>query len=777
MKKDKKYLVWFNEIDKDDVGLVGGKGANLGEMVKSGFPVPKGFCTTSDAYWYFIESNNLKKQIENILKPVNANDPRQLNEASQRIRRIIRHGKVPKDLAKEIIVFYEKLGGRLKKHCLTAVRSSATAEDLPDASFAGQQETFLNVKGEANLVNKIRECWSSLFTPRAIFYRQEKKFDHYKIAISVVAQRMVQSDTSGVMFTVDPVINDKRIIIIEAIYGLGDLIVQGTVTPDHFKVDKKTFKILVKQINRQEIQLIKSGTSNKKIKVKLRLRNKQKISDKKIIELAKFGKKIHQHYFFPQDIEWAIEKGIIYILQTRPVTTLKTEKRKQKTEIMKINLPLIIKGDPASPGIASGYSRIVKSAKGINKVKNGEILITEMTAPDFVPAMKRAAGIITDKGGQTSHAAIVSRELGVPCIVGTEKGTKIIKKRQVITLNGKTGEVFKGSFLKDQKTSEFEYGDFTTTADTSKKFAVSSLYSSSYELKTATKLYVNLAEPDLAEQIAKKNVDGVGLLRAEFMISDNIKYHPKKLIEDKKQKIFVEKLSEGLEKFCRSFEPKPVVYRTTDFKTNEYRNLIGGKYFEPEEQNPMLGFRGAFRYISNEEVFELELKAIKKVRNKLGLKNLWLMVPFVRTVEELQKVKKIVSSNDLRRSSTFKLWMMVEIPSNVFLLEDFIKVGIDGVSIGSNDLTMLILGVDRDNEVLAPVFDERDKAVLWALERVIKTCLKNKIDCSICGQAPSIYPDLTAKLVNWGITSVSVSPDMIEQTRQIIYEAEKRRVR
>ena len=768
--KDKKYLVWFDEIDKDDVGLVGGKGANLGEMIKAGFPIPEAFCTTSDAYWYFIESNNLKQQIKNIIKPVNINDPRQLNQASQRIRRIIRHGKVPRDLAKEIIIFYEKLGGRLKKHCLAAIRSSATAEDLPDASFAGQQETFLNIKGEANVVNKIRECWSSLFTPRAIFYRQEKKFNHFKVAISVVVQRMIQADTSGVMFTVDPVTNEKRKIIIEAIYGLGELIVQGAVTPDHFKVDKRTFKILVKQINRQEVQLTKSGTLNKQTKVKSRLQNRQKLTDKKIVELAKLGKKIHQHYFYPQDIEWAIEKGIIYILQTRPVTTLEPRtKNMELRELEKISLPLIIKGDPASPGIASGYSRIIKSAKEINKVKNGEILITKMTTPDFVPAMKKVVGIITDEGGQTSHAAIVSRELGIPCIVGTEKGTREIKSVLVVTMNGSTGEVFKGGLkdnfqLKSQK------------APLNNKLKTFFMNKPVYQLKTATKLYVNLAEPDLAEKIAKENVDGVGLLRAEFMISRNIKYHPKKLIKDKKQNLFVEKLTEGLEKFCRSFEPRPVIYRTTDFKTNEYRNLVGGKYYEPEEKNPMIGFRGAFRYITNEAVFELELKAIKKVRNKLGLKNLWLMVPFIRTVKELQQVKRIISANGLIRSPSFQLWMMVEIPSNVFLLEDFIKVGIDGVSIGSNDLTMLILGVDRDNEALASVFDERDKAVLWALEKVIKTCLKNKISCSICGQAPSLYPDLSAKLINWGITSISVSPGMIEQTRQIIYKAEKRRV-
>ncbi len=767
-KKQEKLIVWFKEVDKDDIGLVGGKGANLGEMVKEGFPVPPGFIATSEAYYQFIEENKFQLQIKRLLEPVNVQDPTQLNEASQKIKQIINRGKVPQDLAKQIIGAYEKLGP-LANHCLTAVRSSATAEDLPDASFAGQQETFLNVKGEANLVNKIRQSWASLFTPRAIFYRQEKKFDHFKVGIAVVVQKMIQSKTSGVMFTLNPVNNDKSRIIIEAIYGLGELIVQGSVTPDHYELDKRNFKILDKQINDQSVQLIKVGMANKKKKVKSSLAQKQKISDAKIIELAKLGKKLHQHYFFPQDIEWGLEGSKVYILQTRPVTTISKKGKKKK---VKITLPLILKGDPASPGIVSGYIKVIKSSKEINKVKPGEILVTEMTTPDFVPAMKRAAGIITDEGGQTSHAAIVSRELGIPCIVGSEKATQVLKNDMVVTLNGATGEIYRGAPSSKGRAKKYADQQVAQILNQPKSSIITPV---NYKIRTATKLYVNLAEPELAEVVAKRNVDGVGLLRAEFMISESIKYHPKKLIADKKEKIFVDKLAQGLEKFCAAFNPRPVVYRATDFKTNEYASLIGGKSFEPDEPNPMMGFRGAFRYLVDQRVFGLELKAIKKVREKY--ENLLLMIPFVRTVAELEKIKQIVNQAGFYRQGSFDLWMMVEIPSNVVLLEDFIKVGIDGVSIGTNDLTMLVLGVDRDNEELVDTFDERNEAVLWFLEKTIKTCNKFSISSSICGQAPSVYPDLTQKLVSWGITSVSVTPDMIETTRQIIYDAEHRRVR
>jgi len=764
MIKEKK-LVWFDEVDKDNVALVGGKGANLGEMAQAGFPVPPGFIVTANAYYYFLEKNQLRSQIKDVLKIIDVQDPDQLLKAHKLIKEIILKAKFPLDLAKEIFRFYQKLSGPLKQ-ALVAVRSSATAEDLPDASFAGQQETFLNIKGEANLIIKIRQCWVSLFTPRAIFYRQEKKFDHFKVGIAVPVQKMVQSHTSGVMFSLDPITNNKKVIVIEAVYGLGEMIVQGTVTPDHYEVSKQNFKIIRKQINRQEIQLIKVGALTKQTKVKPRLQQKQKISDDNIIKLAKLAKKLHQHYFFPQDIEWAIEKNKIYILQTRPITTL--NKKSQKKPKQKIDLPLILQGSPASPGIASGYAKIIKSAKQINQVEKGDVLVTEMTTPDYVTAMKKVAAIITDKGGQTSHAAIVSRELGVPCVVGTNKATSVIKNGMMVTVNGKTGQVFQGKLHLDK---------VKITGLPTKGEVQSSFGSLAHKIKTATKVYVNLGEPELALPVSQRNVDGVGLLRAEFMISQTIGIHPKQLIKEKRQNFFIEKLALGIKEFCQAFAPRPVVYRATDFKTNEYKNLKGGQKYEPEEANPLLGYRGAFRYLNDEEVFELELEAIKKVRNKFGFKNIYLMVPFVRTVAGFQQVKKIISASGLIRSPSFKLWIMVEVPSTVILLEDFIKLGIDGVSIGTNDLTMLLLGIDRDNEKVSPIFNEQNKAVLWALERIIKTCQKNKITSSICGQAPSVYPQLTQKLVNWGITSVSVSPDAIEKTRKIIYQAEKNRVR
>ena len=461
-----------------------------------------------------------------------------------------------------------------------------------------------------------------------------------------------------------------------------------------------------------------------------------------------------------------MEKGQLYIVQSRPVTTLYDPSTKEEKKVVQDGLKLLLKGDPASPGIATGYTRVLKTAKEIYKLKEGEMLVTDMTTPDFVPAMKKASAIITNKGGQTSHAAIVSRELGIPCIVGTKLATKTLKNGTVVTVNGKTGEVFKGGLLPKSKKIDAPKKSIKQSTLTNKQQFKPDL------LPTATKIYVNLGEPDLASTLALRNVDGVGLLRAEFMIAQ-MGIHPKKLIHDKKSDKFVNSLVEGLEKFAKSFYPRPVIYRTTDFKTNEYANLIGGSAYEPLEPNPMIGYRGAYRYIKDQAVFNLELKAITIVRNKLGLKNLHMMVPFIRTVKQLIDVKKIISAHGLVRSSSFKLWMMVEIPSNVILLEDFIKVGIDGVSIGTNDLTMLLLGTDRDNSEVSEIFDERNPAVLWALERIIKTCSKHKITSSICGQAPSRYPDLSLKLVKWGITSVSVSPDMIDQTRQVVYQAEK----
>ncbi|MEK7155045.1 MAG: phosphoenolpyruvate synthase [Patescibacteria group bacterium] len=749
-----QYIKWFKEISKEDIGIAGGKGANLGELTQAGIPVPPGFVVLASAYFDFLESNKLRPKIHQILSTTDIEDPAQLNPASQKIQKLMEKSSVPAEIAKQIFQSYHKLGSRQA----VAVRSSATAEDLPEASFAGQQESYLNVLGDANVVAKVKACWISLFGARSIFYRHQQKFDHFKVGIAVPIQAMIQSEVSGVMFTVDPISHDKDTIVIEAIWGLGDYIVQGVVTPDHFEVSKSSGEIINRQIATQEIMEIRSAQGVKQVKVPQRLQKVQKISDSYVLQLGKIGRAIHDHYFFPQDIEWALYNKKLYITQSRPITTLKSDKPSNYEPIT--NHPVLLKGAPASPGLVSGPVKIANSVKFLDKVKAGDILVSDMTTPDFVPAMKRAAGIITDRGGLTSHAAIVSRELGVPCIVGTTTATKILKDGQMVTINGASGDVYDGAL--DLKSIKLPSPGTEHLAHST--------------AKTATKIYVNLAEPELAKKTASRNVDGVGLLRAEFMIA-GIGTHPKKIIADGKQKEFVTKLAEKLTEFCQAFAPRPVVYRATDFKTNEYRSLKGGDLYEPQESNPMLGFRGAFRYVADPAVFDLELEAIKAVRNKHKLTNLHLMIPFVRTPQEMLQVKKQVAAAGLSRGSSFKLWMMVEIPSNVILLDDFIDTGIDGVSIGSNDLTMMLMGTDRDNAEVASVFDERNPAVLWALEKIIKTCLKRGITCSICGQAPSQYPDLVEKLIAWGITSVSVNPDAIERTRELVYNSEERIVK
>lgn len=776
-----KYILWFDEIGKEDIEKAGGKGANLGEMLRAQIPVPYGFVVTAQAYFDFIRETKIDRQIKHYLSQLDHHDNKNLQQTASLIQKVINKPAIPKTIAKEIMLSYLDLPLKAKsrinameklsysaglKNPYVAVRSSATAEDLPGASFAGQQATFLNVTGEVNVVEKVQEAWASLFTPRAIFYREEQKFDHLTVGIAVPVQMMINSDTSGVMFTIDPVSNEKSRMVIEAIYGLGELIVQGSVTPDHYEVEKKTLKILAKKVAIQDKSLVRLNGRNKEIRLSKKDGGGQKITDGQIKKIAEYGKKLEKHYYFPQDVEWAIENGKIFIVQTRPVTTTKTKMEVQLSSSgaqtvpgidLKIN-PVLLHGDPASPGIAWGPVKIIYHASEIDKVSSGDILVTQQTNPDFVPAMKKAVAIVTERGGRTSHAAIVSRELGIPAVVGAVGATKKLKNGLVVSVNGSTGNIHQGSLV--------QFAVLKLKAE--KQFS-----NSTRQLKTATKVYVNLATPSRAKEVAKLNVDGVGLLRAEFMIAD-IGTHPKKLIKEKKEHVFIDKLAHDLVQFCESFNPRPIVYRATDFKTNEYRNLIGGKEFEPEEPNPMLGYRGAYRYMSDPQVFQLELETIKKVRNHYGYKNLWLMLPFVRTVHELIEVKKIISASGLLRSPNFKLWMMVEIPSNVIILDQFCEVGIDGVSIGSNDLTMLILGTDRDNTEVSPEFDERNDAVMWAIERVIKTCHKYKITTSICGQAPSDYPEMVEKLVDWGITSVSVNPDAVDHVRENIYNIEQK---
>lgn len=745
----KKFVVWFRNVDKDDGSIVGGKGANLGEMTQAGFPVPPGFIVTVHAYNEFLDRANLRDKINRELEGIDVNNSRQLESVAKSVQKLITRAPFPRDIALEIIQAYFTLGTKSLKHPVVAVRSSATAEDLPGASFAGQQETFLNVVGEANLIEKIRETWASLFTARAIFYRATNHFDHFKVGIAIPVQKMVESEKSGIMFSIDPVTNDKSKVTVEAVFGLGEMIVQGAVTPDHYEIDKKTMSITQKSVHIQEKKMVRKGSGNEIIRLDKKDGGRQKLTDDEIIALATISKKLEHHYYFPQDSEWAIENGTVYVVQTRPVTTVGA---KTITQTPMAHHDIIVKGDPASPGMRSGPVKILSSAKEIGKIQAGDVLVAEQTNPDYVPAMRKAAAIVTERGGRTSHAAIVSRELGIPAVVGAKDAKQLLRDGLVITVNGSTGEVYKGAVAGSG-----------ASRTTSKK----------EQVKTATKVYVNLAEPDRANDVSKLNADGVGLLRAEFMIAD-IGTHPKKLITEHKEKIFINSLASGLETFCKAFSPRPVVYRTTDFKTNEYRHLKGGEAFEPEEPNPMLGFRGAARYTSDSRVFDLELEAIKTVRNKMGFKNLWVMIPFVRTPKEMEDVKKLIAAAGLTRSSNFKLWMMCEIPTNVIRIDDFLDVGIDGVSIGSNDLTMLMLGTDRDNSEVAHDFSELDPTPLWAFERVIKACTKRNITVSMCGQAPSDYPELVEKLVSWGITSVSVSPDALDHVRDTIVQSERK---
>ena len=746
MNKSARSILWFKEINKNDLQLVGGKGASLGEMYNNDIPVPNGFVVTSTAYFDFINKTSLAHKIRTELTGLNVNNSKELFEVSKRIQTAFLQSDFPNYLKNEIKEYYHTLSGEYDKK--VAVRSSATAEDLPEASFAGQQETFLNIVGYKNVAHNILKCWASLFEPRAIFYRTEKGFSHLKVGIAVPVQLMVESEVSGIMFTINPITNNSNEISIEAAYGLGQPIVSGEITPDEYIFSKKDSKITSKHIVPQKTMLTEKGN----VEVSNVFSKSQKLDDQYILKLAELGKKIEDHYGSPQDIEWSFEKKHLYIVQSRPVTTVKNMAAFQKLGEVKISSRVLLQGTAASPGVAFGKVRILKSAKEITKIEEGDVLVTQMTNPDFVPAMKKAAAIVTEKGGRTSHAAIVSRELGVPAIVGCEMVLEILKDGEEITVDGTHGFVYEGNVVPNVKVEQ------------SKPLK--------HNLKTATKVYVNLGEPDLAHDMSEKEVDGVGLLRAEFMIAEMGK-HPKKFIEDGQEKEFVEKLAEGIEKFAESFSPRIVVYRATDFKSNEYKNLIGGAKYEQDEPNPMIGFRGAGRYIENPDVFKLEIEALKIVRNKKGFKNVHLMIPFLRTVSEFQEIKRILAENGLTRSALFKLWIMVEVPSTVILLDEFIDEGLDGVSIGSNDLTMLILGVDRDNYKVANIYDENDEAVLWALEKIIKTCVRREVNVSICGQAPSEFPDLVSKMVDWGVTSVSVNPDVIEKTREIVYEAER----
>ena len=778
-------VLWFEQLDRSSLKEAGGKGANLGEMAKHGFPVPPGFVTTSGAYYKHLDFNELREKMENILGPLDVNDTASLDRAAKQIQDLIMNGEMPPEVEKAIRKNYKKLCEMRGETVYVAVRSSATAEDLPTASFAGQQSTFLNVHGEDDVVKMVKECWASLFTPRAIFYRVQNKFDHMKVGLAAVVQEMVQSEKAGVMFTVDPISEDPDVIMIEGAYGLGEVVVSGSVTPDTYRVNKKTMKILTKDIAKQTWMLVKHGEKNVKAEIKDDAQEKQKLTDEQVLGFARLGKKIEEHYKFPQDIEWAVQKNELYIVQSRPITTLKSGKlgeMKPASEIKPIHegiehfamappasgemvsvskAGVLLKGLGASPGSAVGKVNLIPTAEDISKMEDRAVLVTDMTTPDFVPAMKKAVAIVTNTGGMTSHAAIVSRELGIPCIVGSRNATELLKGGQIVTVDGTHGMVYEGKVELEAKAERPAAGP------------AGGVVAAEPVPICGTKIYMNIADPDAAEKYAYLPADGVGLLRAEFMIAE-IGEHPKKMMAEGRQEEYVEKLANGIRRIASAYYPRPVVYRATDFKTNEYRNLKGGDEFEPKEENPMMGYRGASRYIAEPEVFKLELRALQKVRDDFGMKNVWLMIPFVRRIGELRAIKDIMASIGFYRTRDFRLWIMVEVPSTVFLIEDFCKEGIDGISIGSNDLTQLILGIDRDNGTLASAFDERNEAVLKAVKQVVETTARYGVTSSLCGQAPSVYPDFAEKLVDFGITSMSVNPDAVIRTRKIVASAEQK---
>ncbi|MGC8880757.1 MAG: phosphoenolpyruvate synthase [Minisyncoccia bacterium] len=784
------YIKWFKDISIKDVPLVGGKNASLGEMIralsKKGINIPNGFAITAQAYFDFLKEGGIYNEIKNILATTNLKYIKELQKAGKQIRNLILKTPLPKKLEKEIIKAYKSLSKEYKEENVdVAVRSSATAEDLPSASFAGQHETYLNIRGEKQLLEAVKKSYASLFLDRAITYRIEKGFDHLKVAISTGVQKMVRSDlgSSGVMFTLDTETGFKDVIVINGIYGLGELIVKGKITPDEFIVFKPTllkgFKAIIrKDLGRKTIKYIYNPKGGiKEVAVSLNKQYKFSLSDEEILTLANWGVMIENHYstknkkWTPQDIEWAKDgkTGQLFIVQARPETVHSREDSNvYKEYIVQTKKKPILLGIAIGSKVGYGKARVIKSIKELPKLKKGEVLVTKMTDPDWTSAMPLASAIITDEGGKTCHAAIISRELGIPCVVGTKKATKLLKTGREITVDcssGAEGKVYQGRVPFKIKTYELE------------KIP---------DLKT--KISINIGAPDIAFQTSFIPNDGVGLAREEFIIAEKIKVHPlalyhykslkdkklKRLIEkitiehqDKKE-YFIKELAEGIAQIAAAFYPKEVIVRFSDFKTNEYRQLIGGELFEPEEENPMLGWRGASRYYDKryKPAFEMECLAMKRAIEKFGLTNISVMVPFCRTLKEGKLVKEIIK----KYLPETKIYVMAEIPSNALLINEFLDI-FDGMSIGSNDLTQLVLGIDRDNADLAKIGNENNEAVKKMIKEIIRVCRKRKKYVGICGQAPSDYKEFANFLVKEGITAISLNPDTVIKT--ILYLSKK----
>lgn len=775
MKKEEQFLLWFEQLERKDVDIVGGKSSSLGEMTaKTDVPVPYGFATTAYAYRYFIKESGLEEKMRSILSELtDVENSALLRDVSARLRDAIMAEKMPQDLQDAIGAAYVELGKRVgEENPYVAVRSSATAEDLPDASFAGQQDTYLNVQGAETIIAKVKECYASCFTDRAVYYREKQGFDHIEVALSAVVQMMVFSKTSGVMFTVNVATGDDNNILIEAAFGLGEYVVQGTVTPDNYTISKHDHKIIDRCVNEQDIMLVrKKGGDCEEVQVPEELRKVQTLTDEQILELADYAKKIEKHYGCYMDMEWGVDERTnkIWILQARPETVWSRRNKEGGAKVQEsksmttTDHKVIVKGLPASPGKVSGRVHVILDPSRIDEFKEGEILVTEMTAPDWVPAMKKAKAIVTDSGGMTCHASIVSRELGIPCIVGTksrgEAATVTIPDGIDVTIDATHGVVYEGIIEGAKK--ENQAGAAVAVAE--------------YFPPTGTKVYMNLGDPELAEKYSSLPCDGIGLMREEFIWTTYIHEHPLYLIKTGHPEKVVDHLAEGMRQVCQAMAPRPVTLRFSDFKSSEYRDLKGGDEFEPYEPSALLGWRGASRYYDPKyiEAFKLECQAVVKVREEFGLKNLNVMIPFCRNVEECEKVVKIMAECGLERGKDFKVWLMAEIPSNIILADQFNKY-VDGYSIGSNDLTMLVLGCDRDNDTVSHIYDERNLAVRRAVRHLIEVAHSEGKTVSICGQAPSVYPEFCEFLIKSGIDSISVNPDTVKFTKKLVAQVEQR---